>query len=165
MSTSISGARPRRVQFAGASSRDVTVTASLPSARGGGWWETSGTGDDRRVGASAPFSPGTVVDRRLRRTGEVEREADDTGGDARATARRHFSRGIDAGRLDARLELGGRQHGAALGIEQVVVGQVERARHMAGAQAGARLGRLAAEAVGGARIDDLLAFAVEQRLH
>src|SRR5882757_3016179 len=146
------------------------VIGSRPSARGGGWWAKrsgalSATGDDGRVGAAAPLGPRAVIDRRLRRAGQVEPERHDAGADARAAARRHLLRRVEAGRRDARAELVGGQHRAGLGIEQLVVGQVEGARHVAGAQAGPGLRNLAAKTVGRPRVDDLLALAVDQRLY
>src|SRR6187399_1948726 len=66
------------------------------------------SGDDRRVGAAAPFGPRAVIDRRFRCAGEIERQSDHAGGDAGAAARGHLLSGIDAGGLDPRAELRGR---------------------------------------------------------
>src|SRR3954464_355880 len=106
MSTPIPGGTPPRAPSPRASSRGVIVTASTPSLRGGGWCaKRSGTGDDGRVGTSAPFGPRAVVDRRFRCAGEVKAEADDACRDARAAARSDLLRRIDPRCRYARLEL------------------------------------------------------------
>ena len=75
------------------------------------------------------------------------------GGDARAAAGDHRLVDIDAGLLEGLRDALGRGEPAIL--DDLGERHVERARHVAGAQAGARLRLLAGEASGRARVDHL----------
>src|SRR5437763_10732976 len=112
-----------------------------------------GAGGDGQIGAGAPFRPRAVVDTARGLAERIEREGQDSCRDAGTAAGDDRLVEVDATRFECRLDLLARCQSIVL--EDFPERHVARARHVSGAQPGPRLRRFAAEAFGGAGIDDL----------
>src|SRR5690606_2635544 len=103
-------------------------------------------GFDRRVRLRPPFGPGAVVKRHVPRAEDLEGEKQVGGGDARSAGGDDGAGEIDAGGGDDPRELIGAFEGAAVGIEQAAVRNVEAARNAARTQTRARFRRRSGKA-------------------
>src|SRR6266536_6535834 len=116
-------------------------------------------GRHRQLRPRAPFDPGAVVEAGRLLAERIEREPQDRGGDAGAATRHDRLVEIDAAGLERRPDPVGRDETAV--FDDPGIRHVAGARHMTGAHAWPGLRRLAAEALGRARVDDLRAAAAQ----
>ena len=107
------------------------------------------SGLDRGVVAGAPLGPGAVVDRGLPVAQEIKAQGQDCGGDAGTAGGHHRPVGGHAGVAKSPRQRLGRQQGSGRGIEEIGVGEVDRAGNMPAAQTGARFRVPGLKAAGG----------------
>src|SRR5262249_43091424 len=108
---------------------------------------------DRQIGARSPFRPGTVVKRMGRTAERVEREPKDCGREPRAASGDDRRLEVDAAGCERPPKFFWRRESSVLDHRRR--GDIEGARHVTGAQPGARLRRLSQKALRGARIAHL----------
>ena len=108
---------------------------------------------DRRTRLLRILGPGAVIQPLGFLTQRFEREGQNSRGDAGTAAGNDRFIEVDAGRGECLRNLVARDETAV--FKKPVVGDIERARHMAGVQAGTWLRSLAGKSFGRARVDDL----------